>query len=452
MTRTIFNNKFQYSLGCVLSAGIFATLFPLAHADSFTDTQADATTTINISNQSLTQSPSSTYQTNLSDAEIARLVAPIALYPDALLSQVLMASTYPLEVVEAYRWSQANAGLQGDDAVIAAKQNAWDPSVLSLTAFPQILGMMNQKLDLMQQLGNAFVGQQSQVLMVVQQLRHQAQVAGNLQSNDQVHVYSQGQMIMIEPTSPQLVYVPYYDPTIVYGAWTWSNYPPVVWDPWPGSYIRSSYSPSFYYSRAIVLRQGFFFGNCDWHRHQVNVVNINNYYYRNALMQHTPNASQAIQQTPQAITQNGGFVWQHDAGHRFGMPDQRMQPQSVSTQTPAQIVSVPQISNVITTSPALRTVQPQPLQAITQPVARNAPGSPIVPNFIQNGSKPQAAIAHMPSIQPQNMMPSQIMDQRPRVAQFHPVDNHTSPTNREPPHVQMNQIKIVRPQQNGHHG
>ena len=101
MTRTIFNNKFQYSLGCVLSAGIFATLFPLAHADSFTDTQADATTTINISNQSLTQSPSSTYQTNLSDAEIARLVAPIALYPDALLSQVLMASTYPLEVVEA---------------------------------------------------------------------------------------------------------------------------------------------------------------------------------------------------------------------------------------------------------------------------------------------------------------------------------------------------------------
>lgn len=452
MTNTIFNKRFQYVLGCALSAGIFSTLSPLALADPFTDTQPDAATTINITNQSMAQPQSVSYQTNFSDAEIAQLVAPVALYPDALLSQVLMASTYPLEVVEAYRWSQANAGLQGDDAVIAAKQNAWDPSVLSLTAFPQILGMMNQKLDWMQQLGNAFVGQQAQVLMVVQQLRQQAQVAGNLQSNDQVRVYSQGQMIMIEPTSPQLLYVPYYDPTIVYGAWTWNNYPPVVWDPWPGSYIRSSFSPSFYYSRAIVLRQGFFFGNCDWHHHQVNVVNINNYYYRNALMQHSSNAPQVIQHTPQAITQNRDFAWQHDAGHRFGMPDQRMQPQTVSTQTPAQAVSVPQISNVTTTSPALRTAHPLPLQAITQPAASNSPSSPLVPNLIQNVSKPQAPIAHMSPIQPPNIMPSQIMDQRPRLAQFHPVDIHTPSVNREPPHVQMNQIKIVRPQQNGHHG
>lgn len=449
MTNTIFNNRFQYALSCVLGAGIFATFSQLAHADPYADAAQNTAATVNITNQSLTQSQSSSaYQSNFSDAEIAQLVAPIALYPDALLSQVLMASTYPLQVVEAYRWSQANAGLQGDDAVTAAKQNAWDPSVLSLTAFPQILSMMNQKLDWMQQLGNAFVGQQAQVLMVVQQLRQQAQVAGNLQSNDQMHIYSQGQMIMIEPTSPQLLYVPYYDPTIVYGAWTWDNYPPVAWDPWPGNYIRSSFSPSFYYSHAIALRQGFFFGNCDWHRHQVNVVNINNYYYRNAL-QHTSNAPQTIQQTPQANMPNRGFVWQHDASYRFGMPNQRMQSQITS----AQIVSVPQISNVTTTAPALRTVPPLPVQAITQPtIVHNVPGSPIVPNLMQNGSKLQVPIAHVPPIQPQNMLPSQIIDQRPRVAQFHPMDNRTSPINREPPHVQMNQIKIVHPQQNAHHG
>lgn len=453
MTNTTFNNRFQHAWNYALVIGIFIAMSPLAYADSFTDTQQDAATTINISNQSLAQSPSSTYQTNFSEAEIAQLVAPIALYPDALLSQVLMASTYPLEVVEAYRWSQANSGLQGDDAVIAAKQNTWDPSVLSLTAFPQVLSMMNQKLDWMQRLGSAFIGQQGQVLQVVQQLRQQAQVAGNLQSNDQVRVYAQAQMIMIEPTDPQFLYVPYYDPTIVYGAWTWNNYPPVVWNPWPGNYIRSSYSPSFYYGHAIVLRQGFFFGNCDWRRHQVNVVNINNYYYHNALTQHGVNVPQTLQQTPQAINPNRGFAWQHDPSHQFGISDQRMQPQV----TPAQILPIPKINAVTTTAPVLRGVQALPSQSITQPIIHNTQGSAMDPNFIQNGSRPQSSIARMQPIQPQkpvqpqNMIPNQIID-RPRVAQFHSFENHASPINREPPHVQINQIKVAHPQQSAHHG
>lgn len=441
MTNTTFNNRFQHAWNYALVIGIFIAMSPLGHADSFTDTQQDAATTINISNQSLAQSPSSTYQTNFSEAEIAQLVAPIALYPDALLSQVLMASTYPLEVVEAYRWSQANSGLQGDDAVIAAKQNTWDPSVLSLTAFPQILSMMNQKLDWMQHLGSAFIGQQGQVLQVVQQLRQQAQVAGNLQSNDQLHVYAQAQTIMIEPTDPQFLYVPYYDPTIVYGAWAWNNYPPVVWDPWPGNYIRSSYSPSFYYSHAIALRQGFFFGNCDWHHHQVNVVNINNYYYRNALTQHMGNV-------PQAINQNRGFAWQHDASHRFGISDQRVQPQIA----PAQILPVPKISAAPSTATVLRTVQALPSQSNSQPMVHNAQASPMDQNFVQNGSRPQIPITRMQPVQPQNMIPNQIIDQRPRVAQFHSFENHASPINREPPHVQVNQIKVAHPQQSAHHG
>jgi hypothetical protein len=174
----------------------------------------------------------------LTQQELDQMLAPIALYPDSLLSQILMASTYPLEIVEATRWSTANPNLKDDDAVKAAAQNGWDPSVTSLIAFPQILTMMDDRLSWTERLGDAFLAQQAQVMDTVQSLRQKAYAAGNLKSTEQVRVEQQGQTIVIEPPNPQVVYVPYYDPRIVYGPWWWPGYPPVYWGPWPGHHGR----------------------------------------------------------------------------------------------------------------------------------------------------------------------------------------------------------------------
>src|SRR5437667_4240876 len=125
--------------------------------------------------------------------QLDQMLAPVALYPDSLLSQILMASTYPLEIVEAARWSKANPNLKGDQAVQAVAQNTWDPSVKSLVAFPQILMMMDDKLNWTERLGDAFLAQQQQVMDTVQNLRQKASAAGNLTSNDQIRVDQQGQ-------------------------------------------------------------------------------------------------------------------------------------------------------------------------------------------------------------------------------------------------------------------
>lgn len=140
--------------------------------------------------------------------ELDQMLAPIALYPDSLLSQILMASTYPLEVIEAARWSKANPNLKGDQAVQAVAENTWDPSVKSLVAFPQILMMMDEKLNWMERLGDAFLSQQQAVMDTVQHLRQKASDAGNLTSNDQIRVDQQGPAIVVEPANPQVVYVP----------------------------------------------------------------------------------------------------------------------------------------------------------------------------------------------------------------------------------------------------
>src|SRR6185369_13968960 len=119
--------------------------------------------------------------------QLDQMLAPIALYPDSLLSQILMASTYPLEIVEATRWSKANPNLNGDDAVKAAEQNGWDPSVTSLVAFPQILTMMDERLSWTERLGDGFLAQQAQMMDTVQALRQKAYAAGNLKSTEQAH-------------------------------------------------------------------------------------------------------------------------------------------------------------------------------------------------------------------------------------------------------------------------
>jgi len=160
--------------------------------------------------------------------ELDQLLAPIALYPDSLVAQILMASTYPLEVVEAARWAKANQDLKGDSLTSALEKEDWDPSVKSLVNFPQVLGMMNEKLDWTQKLGDAFLAQQKDVMDTVQKLRQKAQAQGNLKSSEEqkVVVEKETKTIIIESANPQVVYVPTYNPTVVYGVWPYPAYPP----------------------------------------------------------------------------------------------------------------------------------------------------------------------------------------------------------------------------------
>jgi len=163
--------------------------------------------------------------------ELDQLLAPIALYPDALLAQVLMAATYPLEVVQAARFMQRNPGLSGGTLARAVEPMRWDPSVAALTQFPSVLAMMNEELDWTQHLGEAFLAQREQVMDTVQMLRARANAAGTLRSNEQQRVIIEERAILIEPWQYGTYWVPYYNPLIVFGPWWWPAYQPFIWVP-----------------------------------------------------------------------------------------------------------------------------------------------------------------------------------------------------------------------------
>jgi hypothetical protein len=247
--------------------------------------------------------------------ELDQMLAPIALYPDALLSQILMAATYPGEVVEAARWSRRNPDLAGDRAVREAERMDWDPSVKSLVAFPQILGMLDEKRDWMEDLGDAFLDQQAQVMDTVQYLRQKAYAAGNLRSTDQFRVDYEGATFSIALANPEVVYLPYYNPTVVYGTWWWPAYQPVYWAPWPGYYSRPGYR-GFAWGPGIPVSRGFFFSAPDWHRRSVNIVNVNTYYYRPAYLNRAPE----IARNSGGIAPGATSVWQHDMNRGREVP------------------------------------------------------------------------------------------------------------------------------------
>jgi hypothetical protein len=249
------------------------------------------------------QTPPAPRNAAATQQELDQMLAPIALYPDSLLSQIFMASTYPLEVVEAARWSRANPGLTGQQAVDAAAERDWDASVKSLAAFPQVLAMMDQRLEWTARLGDVFIAQEPQVMETVQNLRQKAYEAGNLRSTQQVIVYEQGDAYAIEPARPEVVYVPYYDTRVAYGSWWWPAYPPVYWAPWPGYYVYPGFA--FAWGTGVIVRSGFFFGGCDWQRRHVTVVNVTN------VTNVTVNRQVVV---------NRPVVWQHDPGHRRGVP------------------------------------------------------------------------------------------------------------------------------------
>lgn len=232
--------------------------------------------------------------------ELNQILAPIALYPDDLIAQVLMASTYPLEVVEAARWAKANSNLKGSQLAAALEKQGWDPSVKSLVNFPQVLSMMNDQLDWTQKLGNAFLAQQKDVMNTIQSLRAKAQAQGNLKTTKEQKVVVQDQIIVIQPSDPQVVYVPTYNPTVVYGAWPYPAYPPYYY--YPPGYTAGVAMFSFAAGVAVGAAWGYAWGNCNWHGGDVN-VNVNkNTSYNNTINRNA------------YVNQNGN--WKHNPDHR----------------------------------------------------------------------------------------------------------------------------------------
>src|SRR6266849_4930096 len=208
--------------------------------------------------------------------QLQQLVAPIALYPDALVAQILAAATYPDQIVEADRWLQQHTDLKGEQLGKEVDKQPWDPSVKALAEFPSVLANMDKNLSWTSSLGDAYVNQQQEVMNAVQVMRERAEKAGNLNSTSQEKVSKQGQTIVIEPADPEVVYVPEYDPWLVYG------------DPigvWPGWY---SYPGLFLEGPGIAFGLGFgigYFGGfgwgwhhwgSDWHHHDV-IYNHNTY-------------------------------------------------------------------------------------------------------------------------------------------------------------------------------
>ena len=169
-----------------------------------------------------------------SSEQLQQLVAPIALYPDALIAQILAAATYPDQIVEAEKWMQQNKGLQGDQLAKEVDKQSWDPSVKALTQFPAVLANMNQNLAWTSELGDAHVNQQQELTQAIQTMRERAKQAGNLNTTAQEKVSTKGKTIVIEPAAPDVVYVPQYDPWLVYG------HPLAVfpgWYPYPGLFL-----------------------------------------------------------------------------------------------------------------------------------------------------------------------------------------------------------------------
>jgi Protein of unknown function (DUF3300) len=211
----------------------------------------------------------------ISNQQIDSLTAPIALYPDALLAQVLMAATFPQDVEAAAAWSKANPNAKGDDAVKAVASQPWDPSVQSLVAFPQVLATMASQPDWVTQLGNAFLAQPNDVMDSVQRLRKQAQQAGNLKSSEQQKVVVEQSTIQIVPANPQVVYVPTYNPTVVYGTWLYPAYPPVYVPPPPGYALATGLAAGLAFGAGVAVANSLW-GGFNWNTHDVN-INVNHY-------------------------------------------------------------------------------------------------------------------------------------------------------------------------------
>lgn len=242
--------------------------------------------------------------------ELDQMLAPIALYPDPLLVQVLMAATYPLEVAIAARWAQANPDLKDDRLAEALEQRDWDPSVKSLVNFPSVLGMMNERLDWTQKLGDAFLAQEEQVMATVQTLREKAYTQGSLRASGNQNVVVQDKVIVVEPANPEVITVPVYDPYVVYGPWWYPAYPPYAFYP-PGFIVGSNvlfFGAGVFFGAAW----GYAWGGFDWHHHQC-FVDVHRHVRFN------PHIDRRRYAERFAAGPDGRGRWRHDPTHRKGV-------------------------------------------------------------------------------------------------------------------------------------
>jgi hypothetical protein len=240
----------------------------------------------------------------LSKEELAQLLAPIALYPDDLVSQILMASTYPLEVVQADRWAKSHKQSAGDVLAKQLEKEPWDPSVKSLVNFPVVLASMSEKLDVTTKIGDAFLSDQKAVMDSIQALRKKAYEAGNLKTSKEQKVVVEKEIIIIQPADPKVVYVPTYSPTVVYGTWMYPAYPPYYYYPPP----PPSY-PAYHFATGVAIGAawGYAWGHSDWHGGDIDVdvnrnTNINNNIDRSKYQN--------------KVNQNNKGSWQHNPEHR----------------------------------------------------------------------------------------------------------------------------------------
>jgi hypothetical protein len=244
----------------------------------------------------------------MSPEQLDNLVAPIALYPDRLLSQVLVAATYPLEVVEAAQWLQQNRNLHGQQLVDAAREQNWDASIQALVVFPDVLNRLNSDIRWTTDLGNAFLAQQADVMNAVQSMRAQARAAGKLNSSPEERVTTQAQgdrtVIEIQPANPEVVYVPAYNPEYIWGPPVYGYYPPLYY---PGFDYGFGFGPGIYLG-------GFFgglgWGGWGWGPNWFGCSIFVNPYFFNHYGFH-------------GFYGGGGFrggLWQHNPGHRLGVP------------------------------------------------------------------------------------------------------------------------------------
>ena len=246
---------------------------------------------------------------SFSKEQIDQMVAPIALYPDSLLSQILMAATYPADVAEAAKWSKANPKASGEEAVKSVESQSWDPSVKALVAFPQVLNMMGDKPDWVQNLGDAFLASSKDVLDSAQRLRAQAKQAGNLESTQQQKIVVEAspeqpatQVIKIEPADPQVVYVPSYNPTVVYGTWPYPAYPPYYYPPPPAYYPGYALASGVAFGVGVGITAALW-SDCDWGGGDVD-IDVDRY---NEINRNT--------QIDRSKTK-----FEHNAGNRRGVP------------------------------------------------------------------------------------------------------------------------------------
>jgi len=249
--------------------------------------------------------------------QLDALVAPIALYPDPLLSQTLVASTYPLEIIQLQQWLEKNKNLTGKKLSDAVAKQPWDPSIQAMAALPDVVKRLADDVQWTTDLGNAFLAQQGDVMDAVQRMRAKAQGTGALKSNEQQKVETQvvesKSVIVVQQTNPEVIYVPSYNPTVVYGPPVYP-YPPIYYPPYPTGGVIAASAISFGVGLAIgaAWGGGGWGWGCGWGHNDIN-VNMNNNFNRNT------NISGG-NRTNISGNRGGGNTWQHNPQHRGGAP------------------------------------------------------------------------------------------------------------------------------------